>query len=66
MNLKEIWDDLPLLFLIFISSFLSIKTIFIIFFNTPFDPEFILHLSPLHMIKSVTDLQLLTTSLVLT
>jgi len=57
--------DLSVLFLIFITSFIYVKTVFIIFFNTPFDPEFMLHLSPLHILETVTDLQLLVTSLFL-
>ena len=66
MKSEEMLADLPKLFLIFLTSFVAIKTIFIIFFNTPYDPPFILHLSPLHILSSVTNLQLLLVSLFLT
>ena len=66
MKGKEMLADLPKLFLIFLTSFVAIKAIFIIFFNTPYDPPFILHLSPLHILDSVTNLQLLLVSLFLT
>lgn len=54
-----------LLFLVFLTSFIGMKTIFIIFFSTPFDPAFILHLSPLILFPSVSDIQLLFASLTL-
>ena len=66
MKSKETLADLPKLFLIFLTSFVAIKAIFIIFFDTPYDPPFILHLSPLHILDSITNLQLLLVSLFLT
>ena len=65
MKRSDVLIDCSMLFLIFLTSFISIKAIFIIFFNTPFDPQFLLHLSPLHLLESVTELQLLVTSLFL-
>lgn len=65
MSRNDMLEDFSRILLIFLASFISIKAIFIIFFNTPFDPPFLLHLSPLYIFDSVTALQLLTVSFLL-
>jgi len=56
---------LPLLFYIFLASFLIMKFIFIFFLNASFTPEFIFELTPLFLLPGMNNLQLLFTSLLI-
>jgi len=60
MGLLEIF---PFAFFIFLSSFMIVKSIFILLFNAPFSPSFILRLTPLYLIPNIEESQLLFFSL---
>ena len=51
-------------FFVFLSSFLVVKGVFILFFQASFDPPFILQLTPLYLISSVSSMQLFFFSLI--
>jgi PAS domain S-box-containing protein len=61
--------DLPWLFpscvFLFFSIFLSVKFIFIFFFRTAYEPEFLFQLNPFYLFSGVDNIQLLSISLVL-
>jgi len=52
-------------FFIFLSSFMIVKSIFILLFNAPFSPSFILELTPFYLISSIEESQLLFFSLII-
>ncbi|HEC81304.1 MAG TPA: hypothetical protein ENI42_02600, partial [Thermoplasmatales archaeon] len=52
------------IFFVFLSSFLIAKAVFIFFFQASFDPEFILQLTPLHLLPAANNLQLFLFSLI--
>jgi len=55
----------PLLFYVFLASFLITKFIFIFFLNASFTPEFIFELTPLFLLSGMNNLQLLFASLLI-
>jgi hypothetical protein len=55
----------PFAFFIFLSSFLITKSLFILLFNASFSPSFILKLTPLYLISSINEFQLLFFSLLI-
>jgi len=56
---------LPLLFYIFLASFLIMKFVFIFFLNASFTPEFIFELTPLFLLPGMNNIQLLFSSLLI-
>jgi hypothetical protein len=64
-TLHETLRWLPLLFYIFLASFLIMKFIFIFFLNASFTPEFIFELTPLFLLSGMNNLQLLFASLLI-
>ena len=53
----------PCCFFIFLSIVLTVKFIFIFFFGTAYEPEFIFDLTPLNLLSGLSNVQLLALSL---
>lgn len=54
----------PCYFFMFLAFFISVKFVFIFFFETSFEPEFIFDLTPFYLLSGLDQLQLLFISLV--
>lgn len=54
----------PCCFFIFLSIFITVKFIFIFFFRTAYEPKFIFELTPLYLLSGLSNVQLLSLSLV--
>lgn len=55
----------PCYFFMFLAFFISVKYVFIFFFHTSFEPEFIFHLTPFYLLAGLDNVQLLFLSLVI-